>query len=496
MAESRYAEVLDNCREPSRPAQPSTKTQSGGTDMRLRAFVVLGVVGALFAGACSNSSTTKNSQAPLTTSNSPLTTASVQDLKTNVPRPGVKGVTDSTIRVAVITSTTNPVGGKYKQLADGMNAYFKRINDAGGIYGRKLVVVSQRDDNSGLLNQQMATASLADDNAFATFEATLQFTGADVLAKANEPTFIWNINPEFASTPTQPHLNAFGIVPAICFTCPGPLLSWIAEQNHFTKVGIVAYGVSAESKGCATGTRDVFKKYTNDTVKVAYFDDNLGFAADVTADVAAMKSKGVQFVLTCLDTNEVVKLQKEMDKQGLDAVQDLPNAYDHDFLKANGSIFEGSFVQPYYYPPWESRPQSPETQQYLSDVKKITNDPVEVSEVGYLLAVQLVDALKGAGPEFTQPKVIDWLNAQTSYSPLGMSEPVDWTYGHIDPQRDASVRTKESWDITQCQPIIQIKGGKFVPYQDHPGKPWTCFDASKGGDQTPTWKSFAPGGTG
>ena len=132
----------------------------------------------------------------------------------------------------------------------------------------------------------MSTASLADDNAFAMFEATLQMTGADTLAKANEPTFTWNINPEFASTPTQPHLNFFSTVPAICFTCPGPLLSWLALQNHFTKIGIIGYGVNAESKGCAEGSKSAFEKYGNGKLKVAYFDDSVGFAADLTADVA------------------------------------------------------------------------------------------------------------------------------------------------------------------------------------------------------------------
>ncbi|HEY1741068.1 MAG TPA: ABC transporter substrate-binding protein, partial [Acidimicrobiia bacterium] len=440
---------------------------------------------------CSNSSTPKASQSPLTVGKNPTTTANAAALKENVPRPGVKGVTSSTIRVAVITSKTNAVGGKYAQLADGINAYFKHINDAGGIYGRKLVIVSQRDDNNGLLNDQMSTASLADDNAFATFEASLQMTGADTMAKANEPTFTWNINPEFASTPTQPHLNFFSTVPALCFTCPGPLLSWIALQNNYTKIGILGYGVSSESKEACQGTKSAFQKYGDGKLKVAFFDDTIPFAGDLTADVARMKSAGVQLVATCMDTNEVVKLQKEMDQQGLKAVQDLPNAYDHDFLKANGKIFQGSFVQPDYYPPWEASPQSPLTKQYLSDVAKVTSDPVEVTQVGYLDAIELVDALKGAGPEFTQAKVIDWMNGQTAYDAQGMIQPINWTTGHIDPQTNPNVRLKE-----QCQPIVEIENGKFVPYQEHAGKPWPCFDGDKGGDQTPVWKSFAPGRVG
>ena len=137
----------------------------------------------------------------------------------------------------MITAKTNPIGGKYHEFIDGISAYFKVINDKGGIYGRKLVVVSDRDDVVGTQNVQQTTSSLANDNAFATFEATQQLTAADMLAKAHMPTFIWNIDPEMASTPTSDHSNIFGTNAAICFSCPGPLNSWLAVKNGFTKVG-------------------------------------------------------------------------------------------------------------------------------------------------------------------------------------------------------------------------------------------------------------------
>jgi branched-chain amino acid transport system substrate-binding protein len=459
--------------------------------MRSRRFLV-GVVlfGLVAAAACGNS---KSQSAPPTTvplGNTPETTASAADLTKDVPRPGVPGVTDTTIRVAVITAKTNPIGGKYHEMIDGVRAYFKVINDQGGIYGRKLEVVSDRDDIVGLQNLQQTTSSLANDNAFATFEATQQLTGVDLLAKAHMPTFIWNIDPEMASTPTSDHSNVFGTNPAICFDCPGPLNPWLAEKSGFTKVGILAYGVSAESKLCASGTRDSYAKYTNGKVKVAFFDDTLPFAADLTADVANMKDAGVQYVNTCMDTNEVLKLQREMQKQGLHAVQNLPNAYDHDFARQNGALFEGNFIEPLYVP-WETSPQSPATKAYLAGIKAVTNDPVELTEFGWIDAMQFVDGLKGAGPEFTQQKVIDYLNAQKAYSAQGLIPPIDWSTGHIDPMKHPAVRLAE-----QCQPVMQIKGGKFVLYDTPADKPFTCLDAAKGADQTPTYKSFAPGGAG
>ena len=106
------------------------------------------------------------------------------------------------------------------------------INAQGGIYGRKLVIVKNRDDTIGLQNNQQVQASLADDNAFATFVATLQFTGADLLAKAKQPTFIWNINPEMATPKGGPsHDNIFGSLGALCFSCGGHYLPWLAQKK-------------------------------------------------------------------------------------------------------------------------------------------------------------------------------------------------------------------------------------------------------------------------
>jgi ABC-type branched-subunit amino acid transport system substrate-binding protein len=455
---------------------------------RLRVCVV--VLLSVAAAACGNSKSQNSSPTTSPLSNTPLTTASAADLTRNVARPGVRGVTNTTIRVAVITAKTNPIGGRYHEFIDGIRAYFKVINDKGGVYGRKLVVVSDRDDVVGLQNVQQTTSSLADDGAFATFEATQQLTGADLLAKAHMPTFIWNIDPEMASTPTMDHSNIFGTNAAICFSCPGPLNPWLAEKNGFTKVGVLGYGVSAESKLCASGTRDAYQKYTNGRVKVVFFDNALPFAADLTADVANMKDAGVQYINTCVDGNEVLKLQREMKKQGLNAVQNLPNAYDHNFARDNAALFEGTFVES-LYTPWETQPQSPETKAYLEGIKAITNDPVELTQFGWIDAAQFVDGLKGAGPEFTQKKVIDYLNAQRAYSPAGLVQPIDWSTGHIDPMKHSEVRPKE-----QCMPIMQIKGGKFVLYDTPPDKPYTCLDTAKGADQTPVYKSFAPGGVG
>ena len=458
--------------------------------MRAHRLVVAGLAAALLAAACGNSKSGETSSTTGRSGSTPTSTAAPGDLTKKVPRPGIKGVTDSTIGVTAITAKTNPLGGKYYEFVDGIKAYFKFVNDAGGIYGRKLVILKARDDVTGLRNTPETQAAIADDKPFAVFEATQMLGGADLLAKAGVPTFIWNIDAEFASTPKSDHSNIFGSYPALCFTCAGPFLPWLALQNGYTKVGIIGYGVNAASKGCSIAQRNSYTQFGGGKVQVAFFDNTLPFAADVAADVAGMKAAGVQFISTCVDTNEALKIAKEAKKQGLNAVQDMPNAYDHDFVKQNGALLEGSFVQPQYVAQ-ENQPQSPATQEYYDKIMAVTNNPVELTEVGWIMARMFVDGLKGAGPAFTQRKVIDFLNAQTAYNSGGLVPDINWQTGHTNPMTNPEVRIKQT-----CVVILQVKGSAFVPFREVPGKPWTCLDDSKDASQTPTYRSFAPGGTG
>jgi hypothetical protein len=167
------------------------------------------------------------------------------------------GVTDDEIRVSGIASATNPLGGSYADAFEGTQAYFAMINDGGGIYGRDLTFVEGHDDQVSK-NQQEVQAVLAQDNVFAVLPvATLVFTGAADLADAGVPTFGWNINPEWMGPP-----NLFGEKGStICFTCARPSRSWTAEQLGAAKVGILAYGVSDQSKQCAEGAKASFEKY-------------------------------------------------------------------------------------------------------------------------------------------------------------------------------------------------------------------------------------------
>ena len=432
----------------------------------------------LMAAACGNAGSSKSSSDTAAPSGGPPTTATGADLKKNVP-VSAPGVTSTEINVSsIVTKTNNPTGGSYAGFVDGVKAYFQMVNDNGGIYGRKLVVKYDHDDQFGQ-NLQTVQQSLAQDKAFATFGATTIFNGADLLARAKQPTFIWNINPNFAGHPTF-----YADTTAICFTCPGHEQPYLAKTLGATKVGILAYGIAQQSKDCAVGIRNSFAKYP--TAQVAFFDDSLAYAQPLGAQVTAMKQKGITYVMTCVDLQESFTLGKEMQKQGMHAVQELPNGYDPDFIAKNASLMEGDIVSVLFVP-LETTPQIPEIQKLYKYAAEIGVPVHELTVYGWVLASQLYTGLADAGPNFSQAAVVNALNRQTAYTDNGLIPPLDWTTGHIDPEKHPEALSK-----LDCFSVVQVQNGKFVPYKAVPNKQFTCFNRNDPIATNPTPTSFVP----
>ena len=429
---------------------------------------------AILAVACGNAGSGKTTDTTAPSNTGPVTTNT--DLTTNVP-VDAPGVSDTEIKVAAITTNSNNPTGSYAPLADGVKAYFAMINAGGGIYGRKLVLSVDRDDQLGS-NRQTVQTSLSQDKAFATFIATVFFTGAQLLADANQPVFMWNINKEFNGHPTF-----FANDPALCFTCAGHILPFLAKQLKATKIGIIGYAVE-QSTACAAGMKASFAKYP--TAKVVYSDISLSFAQQLGPQVAKMKQEGVDLVLTCIDLQESYTLAKEMNKQGMNALQQLPQGYDPDFIAKNGDLLEGAIVIPQFLA-FEHEPQIQEIKDLYKWADKIGVKVSELTAVGWQIASQLYTGLKGAGPEFSQAKVVAYLNTLTDYSDNGFLQPLDWTRGHIDPITHPEARGKQ-----ECANFLKVENSKFVPVYDEPGKPWVCFQLSDPNVDNPVNKSFAP----
>ena len=386
---------------------------------------------------------------------------------TTVDQPGV---TKDTISVGGVASITNALNAPYGDIFEGAKAYFAMVNSTDGIYGRKLEMVTPRDD--GMVNNlKEVQGMLSEDNVFAAvgLATIFNFNGAAALSSAGIPSFGWNLNEDWTGKS-----NLFGNSGALCLGCDGVELPWMAKQLHKTTVGILAYNV-ANSKSCAEGVQKSFDKYK--TAKVGFYTDSLSFgAADFSVEVGKMKQAGVDFFTTCMDTNGVLAIAKEARQQNLDAIQYIPNGYDQSFMKVNGQFFEGSIVRVPFVP-FETRPVPAGVAEYQKWLKKQGVTPNEYTTYGWINAAMLLEGLKGAGPNFTQKKVVDALNKLTNDTAGGLLDGIDWTTQHVE------TRTPES-----CAAYVKVVDSKFVPVFVPKGKPFLCFKQDQGVNVPPTYK--------
>jgi branched-chain amino acid transport system substrate-binding protein len=373
------------------------------------------------------------------------------------------GVSQTEIRVGGVTSKTNPLGGNYASAFDGVKAYFNMVNASKdkGIYGRKLNLAAERDDQLGS-NRQEVQGLLSEDNVFAAIPiASLLFTGADLLGSAGVPTFGWNINAEWGSEQGAGPPNLFGEKGSfLCFTCAGSLLPLFAKTVKAKKIGVLAYQVP-QSADCAKGIQASFDKYQS--AKIEFLDTSLSFGVtDLSNDVSQMKDKGVDLVTTCMDNNGTLTLAKEMKKQGLNAKQYLPNAYDQKFIEENGPFFQGSYALT-FFTPFEVKQKSKGLKDFQKWMKKGGFTQNENSLAGWINADLFYQGLKAAGPDFTRQKVVDAINAMTDYTANGLLPGIDWRTGH----------SQES--TNGCVVLSKIENGKFKPSFGQPGKPFVCY---------------------
>jgi branched-chain amino acid transport system substrate-binding protein len=376
------------------------------------------------------------------------------------------GVTQTEINVGGVASKTNPLGGDYVSAFNGVKAYFDMVNSSKdkGIYGRKLNLSAERDDQVSQ-NQQEVQGLISEDNVFAVLPVSvLLFTGADVLGQSGVPTFGWNINAEWGSEQAPGPPNLFGEKGSyLCFTCPSQLVPWLAQKVKAKKIGVLAYQVP-QSADCAKGLQASFDKYPS--AKIEFLDTSLAFGVtDLSNDVSQMKDKGVDFVTTCMDNNGTLTLAKEMKKQGLNAKQYLPNAYNQKFIEENAPFFQGSYALT-FFTPFEVKQKPKGLKDFQKWMKKNGYEQNENSMAGWINADQFVTGLKEAGPDFTRQKVVDAINAEKDFTANGLLAGIDWSVSHQAEQPEG------------CNVISKIDNGKFVPSFGQPGKPFVCLQVN------------------
>jgi ABC-type branched-subunit amino acid transport system substrate-binding protein len=377
----------------------------------------------------------------------------------------VPGVTDTEILVGGIAGKTNPIGRPYEDAFTGAKAYLDMVNRSGGVHGKKFKVVANLDDQTRDSKNLLAARSLVEEKkVFAIVPmVTSSFASSKYLAQQGTPTFGWNINSGWADGE-----NLFGEKGSWLCLGPGCITmapNYIAQREGAKAVGLLAYGSSPQSADCSKGQENTFNTYGP---KVGFADRSLSFgfsANDISAAVQAVKDNNVDFIATCMDVNGEVNFDKALEQAGATVQWYAPEGYDPQLLEELGDQFEGNFTFVVDFLPFEAAKDSKGMQTYIKAMKKVGQEPNELSLVGWQSAMLLHEGIERAGKSFTQESVVDAINSITDWTADGTRAKVDWTTAH-----GPTPPNSES-----CQAFVQVRNGKYVVVYGQPGKPFVCW---------------------
>ncbi|MCU1463165.1 MAG: ABC-type branched-chain amino acid transport system periplasmic component-like protein [Acidimicrobiales bacterium] len=402
------------------------------------AALVVGV--AVVAAACGNSKTTGGTAAG----------------------PGqTDGVTAKEIDVGALVAKTGLLGNQYFPLTYGVQAYFNEINATGGVNGRLLKLTKVHDDATNPTRSTAQAKALVEvDKVFAVFASSPIFPAGTYLAQKAVPTFGTNFNAEWNSGPTLFGHNGSHND----YTGAFPFLPWLAKQIGTTTAASIAYTV-ASSADCSKGMVNSFNKFG---IKVGLADQSLQFgASDVSGDIQRIKESGAGLVATCMDPSGNTLIAKGLRQAGLTNVKMAwPNGYDNETLASYKDLMEGVYFG-LQHVPFESADQVPEMKHFLDAMKRdYPNEPLrETMLFGWINAKLFVQGLKAAGKDVTRKKVVDAINKITNFSADGLIPPIDWTKQHTG---------NGPYD---CNAVVQVQHGKFVPVFGTGGTPFVCFNS-------------------
>lgn len=376
------------------------------------------------------------------------------------PAVEAPGVTDDSIEVgALVVESNNLLGQPFANAVDGVEAYFCRINEEGGVYGRELVVKNVRDDRGGAANLEQARALVEEDNVFAVLPvSTYAFTGAEYLDDAAVPTFGWNIGPQWAEKPFL-----FGERGSfLCFTCPNPAPAFVAQEIEADSAAVLAYAVP-ESADCATGVERGFERYGPD---VAFSDTTLPFgltSQELAADIDRIRDANVDLVVTCMDLGGTATAARALKDAGLPDVAVVANqGYDPRVLEEFGETLN-NFYFPISFWPFQLADENEEMQRFLDTMEAQGGQGGETELVGWQSAQLFVEGLELAGEDFTRQMVADAVNQIEDWTAFGTRIYVDWTIAHNGIGGQA------------CSTFVKVEDSEFVPVFGEEGRPFVCF---------------------
>jgi branched-chain amino acid transport system substrate-binding protein len=342
-----------------------------------------------------------------------------------MPAHAETGVTKDTIKIGMFAPMTGnaSIFGRYTV---GAQAYYKMINDQGGVNGRKIQVVLLDDACDPATAVAAVKRLVSQEGVFmlhgGVCTANLMAVKKD-LERQNIP--LMNLGAAGSSITNPLAANTFSPLPNT--TVVGQTLVNFAMSRPGTKrVAVISH------------PDDWGKSQLDPAIELLKSKYNLTFAesvtmergaTDVTPQILKLRAAKPDVVLAFLYPTETAIFVRQAHKYGLDTplLGCFGAPYDDTVRRVDDPAATKNL---YIFHALESAPDAPAMKQWIDMIHKYDSpsaDTGEYSLTGIGGAEVVVEALKKAGPDLTRQKFIDALNSIKNFDTKLLSVPISFS---------------------------------------------------------------------
>jgi ABC-type branched-subunit amino acid transport system substrate-binding protein len=332
------------------------------------------------------------------------------------------GVTKDKIILGSYLPLQSGLAAGATQMKEGTEAYFKYVNDQGGVHGRKIEWIVENDSYNPQQTVAVVKKLVDRDDVFAIVSTLGTVTNLAVLPFLNQRG-VPVINPAgghlLLNKPKDK--NVFGIL---------PLSSEIGESMAdyaVTKLGAKRVAIFFQNDQFGKDQRDGAVEYLKSkgmtpVAEASYVPSDV----DVSAQAIALRQANPDALILGVIPKHGSLLMKEAQKLGW-----KPKVVGHNTMAdpvvvdLAGDALEGIYVNLMTAVDTMDRPAVKQANQILAKYAPKTK-PGYYPYLGMAGAVIFVEGAKRAGPDLTREKLIKALESLSRYEP-GVVPPIEWS---------------------------------------------------------------------
>jgi branched-chain amino acid transport system substrate-binding protein len=395
------------------------------------------------------------------------------------PGRGDIGVSKDTIKIGLIASITGPLPGQFDSAVQAVDAYFRGVNEAGGICGRRIQLIIANDNGNQAQNRALAERMSKEDKVFAFVgsHSAPDDSGLGIVSKRDKiPDIGFSLTWTRAENPYS-------------FSVPGQVQrawigegasgsKWLNEELDIKQIAIFWLRESEVSILSAWAFEAamirVTKRDRGTPIKVCHEQPAGVVDTNYTSYVISMKghcdpADGNIAVYTTMENNANINLAKAMKEQGFKYTAYAPtfSSYLPSFISQANGATEGAYLAmpqiPFERldrPTSEWTPGTYELKRYADTLQRFYPRPKPPGSFGgpaWGQAALFVETAKRCGADLTRACLLKQINSVGAFSTGGFTSPTD--------PKTHKVYTQDL--------LVQVRGGRFVEVrpQDKSGPP-------------------------